>query len=130
MSLPAVTSESQNLGKSESKDSPEKERCEPIPKPKAKTPSKPGRCVAIIFVNAVLLVTGVGQHRLSPPFRVIRLSTNYANGLGIGKVGLEEVDPHLRGGIVEIHRGQTTPSSPDRDSNLDLPILNNRAQHD
>nr|CAD7406350.1 unnamed protein product [Timema cristinae] len=28
--------------KSESKDSPEKERCEPIPKPKAKTPSKPG----------------------------------------------------------------------------------------
>nr|CAD7431329.1 unnamed protein product [Timema monikensis] len=27
--------------KSESKDSPEKERCEPIPKPKAKTPSKP-----------------------------------------------------------------------------------------
>nr|CAD7568636.1 unnamed protein product [Timema californicum] len=30
------------VGKSESKDSPEKERCEPIPKPKAKTPSKPG----------------------------------------------------------------------------------------
>nr|CAD7438708.1 unnamed protein product [Timema bartmani] len=29
--------------KSESKDSPEKERCEPIPKPKAKTPSKPDK---------------------------------------------------------------------------------------
>nr|CAD7575238.1 unnamed protein product [Timema californicum] len=26
------------------------------------------------------------------------LSTNYANGLGIGKVELEEVNPHLRGG--------------------------------
>nr|CAD7595083.1 unnamed protein product [Timema genevievae] len=33
----------------------------------------------------------------------------------------EEVNPHLRGGRVENHLGKTTPSSPDRDSNLDLP---------
>nr|CAD7399343.1 unnamed protein product [Timema cristinae] len=50
--------------------------------------------------------------------------------LGIGKVELEEVNLHLRGGRVENHLGKTTPSSPDRDSNLDLPVLSSRAQHD
>nr|CAD7257002.1 unnamed protein product [Timema shepardi] len=49
---------------------------------------------------------------------------------GICKVELEEVNPHLRGGRVENHLGKTTPSSPDRDSNLDLPVLSNRALHD
>nr|CAD7405624.1 unnamed protein product [Timema poppensis] len=50
---------------------------------------------------------------------------------GIEKVELEEVNPHLRGGRVENHFGKTTPSSPDRDSNLDLPVLSSRAaQHD
>nr|CAD7416397.1 unnamed protein product [Timema poppensis] len=49
---------------------------------------------------------------------------------GIGKVELEEVNPHLRGGRAENHLGKTTPSSPDRDSNLDLPVLSSRAQHD
>nr|CAD7427251.1 unnamed protein product [Timema monikensis] len=47
----------------------------------------------------------------------------------IGKVELEEVNPHLRGGRVENHLGKTTPCSPDRDSNLDLPVLSSRAQH-
>nr|CAD7568292.1 unnamed protein product [Timema californicum] len=46
------------------------------------------------------------------------------------QVELEEVNPHLRGGRVENHLGRTTPSSPDRDSNLDLPILSGRAHHD
>nr|CAD7255744.1 unnamed protein product [Timema shepardi] len=48
----------------------------------------------------------------------------------IGKVELEEVNPHLRGVRVENHLGKTTPSSPNRDSNLDLPVLSSRAQHD
>nr|CAD7400384.1 unnamed protein product [Timema cristinae] len=48
----------------------------------------------------------------------------------IGKVELEEVNLHLRGGRVENHLGKTTPSSPDRDSNLDLPVLSSRAQHE
>nr|CAD7397352.1 unnamed protein product [Timema poppensis] len=48
----------------------------------------------------------------------------------IGKVELEEVNPHLRGGRVENHLGKTTPSSPDRDSNLDLPVLSSLAQDD
>nr|CAD7412793.1 unnamed protein product [Timema poppensis] len=64
------------------------------------------------------------------PSGLYALSTNYANGLGIGKVELEEVNPHLRAGRVENHLGKTTPSSPDRDSNLDLPVLSSRAQHD
>nr|CAD7575445.1 unnamed protein product [Timema californicum] len=43
---------------------------------------------------------------------------------------MEEVNPHLRGGRVENHLGRTAPNSPDRDSNLGLPILSSRAQHD
>nr|CAD7401139.1 unnamed protein product [Timema cristinae] len=46
------------------------------------------------------------------------------------QVELEEVNLHLRGGRVENHLGKTTPSSPDRDLNLDLPVLSSRAQHD
>nr|CAD7392752.1 unnamed protein product [Timema cristinae] len=48
----------------------------------------------------------------------------------IGKVELEELNLHLRGGRVENHLGKTTSSSPDRDLNLDLPVLSSRAQHD
>nr|CAD7460877.1 unnamed protein product [Timema tahoe] len=35
----------------------------------------------------------------------------------------EKVYPHLRGGRVENHLGKTTLSTPDRDSNLDLPVI-------
>nr|CAD7262936.1 unnamed protein product [Timema shepardi] len=63
------------------------------------------------------------------PFRLYALSINYANGLGIGKVELEEVNPHLCGERVENHLGKTTPISLDRDSNLDLLVLSSRAQH-
>nr|CAD7432565.1 unnamed protein product [Timema monikensis] len=43
----------------------------------------------------------------------------------------KEVNPHLRGGRVENHLGNPPlPSSPNRDSNLDLPVLSSRAQHD
>nr|CAD7261150.1 unnamed protein product [Timema shepardi] len=56
--------------------------------------------------------------------------THWSTNTGIGKVELEEVNPHLRGGRVENNLGKTTPSSPDRDLNLDLPVLSSRAQHD
>nr|CAD7195636.1 unnamed protein product [Timema douglasi] len=46
------------------------------------------------------------------------------------QVEIEEVNPHLRGGRVENNLGTTPPSSPDRDLNLDLPVLNSRDQHD
>nr|CAD7585944.1 unnamed protein product [Timema genevievae] len=62
---------------------------------------------------------------------------NYQTGHTFGNISLlenelnlEEVNPHLRGGRVENHLGKTTPSSPDRDSNLDLPVLSGLAQHD
>nr|CAD7266902.1 unnamed protein product [Timema shepardi] len=48
------------------------------------------------------------------PFGLYALSTNYSNELGIGKVELEEVNPHLRGGRVENHLGKTTPVHPTR----------------
>nr|CAD7263804.1 unnamed protein product [Timema shepardi] len=64
------------------------------------------------------------------PFGLYALSTNYSNGLGIGKVELEGVNPHLRGGRVEDHLVKTTLSSPDRDSNLNFPVLSSLAQHD
>nr|CAD7569311.1 unnamed protein product [Timema californicum] len=44
--------------------------------------------------------------------RLYALSTNYANGVGIGKVELEEVNPHLRGGRVENHLGKPPPVHP------------------
>nr|CAD7402036.1 unnamed protein product [Timema cristinae] len=46
----------------------------------------------------------------------------------LGRLNLEEVNLHLRG--VENHLGNPTPSSPDRDSNLDLLFLGNLAQHE
>nr|CAD7438082.1 unnamed protein product [Timema bartmani] len=51
-------------------------------------------------------------------------------GRKMGRLNLEEVNPHLRGGRVENHLGKTSPSSPDRDSNLDLPVLGGLTQHD
>nr|CAD7572165.1 unnamed protein product [Timema californicum] len=45
-------------------------------------------------------------------------------------VELEEMNPHLRGRRGENHLGKTTPTSPDRDSNLDLPVLSSQALHD
>nr|CAD7400531.1 unnamed protein product [Timema poppensis] len=93
-------------------------------------------CPGAQFARAQLAAPGWrrpdgGAHTASYyPFGLYALSTNYANGLGIGKVKLEEVNPHLRGGRVENHLGKPPPSSPDRDSNLDLPVLSSRAQHD
>nr|CAD7261434.1 unnamed protein product [Timema shepardi] len=53
-----------------------------------------------------------------------------AVGIRHSQVEIEEVNPHLRGGRVENYLGKTSPSSPDRDSNLDLPVLSSLAQHD
>nr|CAD7591171.1 unnamed protein product [Timema genevievae] len=43
----------------------------------------------------------------------------------LGRLNLEEVNPHLRGGRVENHLGKA-----DLDLNLDLPVLGCLAQHD
>nr|CAD7574989.1 unnamed protein product [Timema californicum] len=62
--------------------------------------------------------------------KAVVLNCEPCTATGIGKVKLEEMNPHLRGGRVENHLGTTTPSSPDRDSNLDLPVLSSLALHD
>nr|CAD7195100.1 unnamed protein product [Timema douglasi] len=60
----------------------------------------------------------VGRQRVPCLFHVVHAK--------LGIVGLEEMDPHLREGRVEHHLGKTIPSSPDRDSNLDIPVLRSR----
>nr|CAD7423544.1 unnamed protein product [Timema monikensis] len=67
------------------------------------------------------------KERLNTKGRFEETTSSPSHDTGIGK---EEVNPHLRGGRVENHLGKTTPSSPDRDSNLHLPVLSSRAQHD
>nr|CAD7261718.1 unnamed protein product [Timema shepardi] len=93
------------------------------------------------------LKTGLGTLYYVAPeiLRTVKGNTTYTNKVdlwsmgvvlfqwflgGIGKIELEEVNPHLRGGRVENHLGKTTLSSPERDSNLDLPVLSSRALHD
>nr|CAD7259665.1 unnamed protein product [Timema shepardi] len=76
-------------------------------------------CVTFTGVNGITCVTFTGVNGFTG-----------VSGTGIGKNELEEVNPHLRGGGVENHLGKTTPGSPDRDSNLDLPVVSSRAQHD
>nr|CAD7444011.1 unnamed protein product [Timema bartmani] len=66
-----------------------------------------------------LLPVGPGQNATPPPSSTLPPFLKE-----------EEVNLHLRGGRVESHLGKTTPSSPDRDSNLDIPVLSGLAQHD
>nr|CAD7446470.1 unnamed protein product [Timema bartmani] len=88
------------------------------------------RNIASCRLAIIAVLNIINMHRVLLPVRVIRLSTNDTNGLGIGRLNLDEVNLHLRGGRVENHLGKTAPSSPDRDSNLDLPVLGGLAQHD
>nr|CAD7567410.1 unnamed protein product [Timema californicum] len=46
-----------------------------------------------------------------------------------GRLNIEEVNPNLSGGKVESHLGKAEPISPERDSNLDLPVLGSLSQH-
>nr|CAD7395975.1 unnamed protein product [Timema poppensis] len=56
---------------------------------------------------------------MCPPNQPLNLLAGY---------GLES-EPALRKRRVEIHLGKATPSSPKRDSNLDIPVLGSLAQH-
>nr|CAD7262768.1 unnamed protein product [Timema shepardi] len=66
------------------------------------------------------------------PFGLYALNTNYSNGLVIGKVELEEVNPHLRGGRVENHLGKHHPPVHLTEIQTSIsPVLSSRAaQHD
>nr|CAD7395660.1 unnamed protein product [Timema cristinae] len=85
----------------------------------------------VLLLLTLLSPTARGIGPLPVRGSPIQSSAGVFSGPGSSQqVELEEVNPHLRGGRVENHLGKTTPSSPDRDSNLDLPVLSSRAQHD
>nr|CAD7201330.1 unnamed protein product [Timema douglasi] len=71
-------------------------------------------CQQLITATDKVLVGDLETHGTASyyPLGLYALSTDYANGLGIGKVELEEVNPHLRGGRVENRLGKTTPVHP------------------
>nr|CAD7428809.1 unnamed protein product [Timema monikensis] len=48
----------------------------------------------------------------------------------LGRLIIEEVDPHLRDGRMGNHLVKTTPNSPERDSNLELPVLSSLAHQE
>nr|CAD7434493.1 unnamed protein product [Timema monikensis] len=80
--------------------------------------------------NKIKATHNAATHLILPSLGpVICTRRSLAPGRTETKTKVSEVNPHLRGGRVENHLGKTTPSSPDRDSNLDLPVLSSRAQH-
>nr|CAD7588254.1 unnamed protein product [Timema genevievae] len=76
------------------------------------------------------MTTKYARPELAPPVLKDMPTTAFEYSKELGRLNLEKVNPHLRGGRVENHLGKTTPSSPDRDLNLDLPVLGGLAQHD
>nr|CAD7571274.1 unnamed protein product [Timema californicum] len=83
-------------------------------------------------VQGPAYLTPLCLHSLPPDIGEIKvLLLGLPGEEGIEKVESEEVNPHLHGGRVENHLvNPRPPSSPDRESNLDLPVLGSRAQHD
>nr|CAD7590218.1 unnamed protein product [Timema genevievae] len=70
------------------------------------------------------------NHRVLLPVRAIRLSTNYANELEIGKVEFRGSEHEFAWRESGKPFRKNRPSSPDRDSNFDLPVLGSQAQHE
>nr|CAD7596950.1 unnamed protein product [Timema genevievae] len=79
------------------------------------------------FKTALLVKS---DHHVLLPVRVVHLSTNYTNVLGIGKVEFRGSEPAFAWRESGKPFRNPTPSSPNQDSNLDLPILGGLAQHD
>nr|CAD7258608.1 unnamed protein product [Timema shepardi] len=98
------------------------------------TPSSPAEIRTSIFPSSAVELNTTSALANYATEAAVELNmtsalANYATEAGIGKVELEEVNPHLHGGRVQNHLEKTIPSSPDRDLNLDLPVLSSRAQH-
>nr|CAD7263947.1 unnamed protein product [Timema shepardi] len=89
--------------------------------------------ISAAHLNPAVSIAAVVLEQINIPLAIVYIVSECSGaivGFGLLKVELEEVNPHLRGRRMENHLGKTTPSSPDRDSNLDLPILSSRDQHD
>nr|CAD7456549.1 unnamed protein product [Timema tahoe] len=90
---------------------------------------------AQVIEDQTMVLPDVGKERITVDKSVNSgKNTGYISHLlqqerELGRLDLEEVKPHLLGGRVENHLGNTTPSSSDRDSNLDLTVLGSLAQH-
>nr|CAD7405865.1 unnamed protein product [Timema poppensis] len=55
---------------------------------------------------------------------------NLEENLELGRLKIEEINLHLHGGRVKNHLRKIILSSPDQDSNLDLPVFSSLAQHE
>nr|CAD7452365.1 unnamed protein product [Timema tahoe] len=71
-----------------------------------------------------------GNACTSDDFVIFNISVLFPETVDLRMLNIEEVKAHLCGGRVENHLGKTTSSKPDRDSNLDLPVLGSLAQHE
>nr|CAD7428211.1 unnamed protein product [Timema monikensis] len=78
---------------------------------------------AVSFNKETCLQKGPGQ----PPFVTSKIVFNEAVNFEAFSFVAKEMNPDFCGGRVENHLIKTTPSSPERDSNLDLPILGSLA---
>nr|CAD7439916.1 unnamed protein product [Timema bartmani] len=72
-------------------------------------------------------------YEISPPARIRTLTSpsptiQTRRTQFCEQLSLKELNQHLRGGRVENHLGKTSPSSSDRDLNLNLPIQGSLAQ--
>nr|CAD7404464.1 unnamed protein product [Timema poppensis] len=89
-------------------------------------------------IGSLVYCESSALHHVATEMRFVSLSgcnygccrPHFPQGDDVMIVIMKEVNPHLRGGKMENHLGKNHPSSPDRDSNLDLPVLSSRAQHD
>nr|CAD7428779.1 unnamed protein product [Timema monikensis] len=94
-----------------------------------------GHC-DISFLGEAELVCGartscnLAAERILGTLRQVDKSTNIEECACSARYFIEEVNPHLRGGEVESYLGKPTPSSPKQDSNLNLPVLSSKAQHE
>nr|CAD7429077.1 unnamed protein product [Timema monikensis] len=93
---------------------------------KCETSGLAGRCWSVHVRKAARVIAPASRSAYLAPYSAPTVDTHPE----VTHPNIKEVKPHLRGGRVENHLGKTTPSSPNRDSNLDLPILSSRAQHD
>nr|CAD7439566.1 unnamed protein product [Timema bartmani] len=69
-------------------------------------------------------------HHVLLSVRVIRKSTDYANGLGMGKVEYRGSEPAFAWWERGKPLSNPTSSSPEQDSSLNLPVLGSLAQHE
>nr|CAD7569582.1 unnamed protein product [Timema californicum] len=67
---------------------------------------------------------------LAEVLRTVKQAWPSPRSCSLDRLDIEVVNTYFRGGRVENHSGKTIPSSPERDSDLDLTILDSLSQHE